>query len=89
MMLMIFFYGVGAILVLTILLKIPGVELLVRPIVAMLQKLIETIVVSLSSWVLWLAAILLSSHAEIIRNLLRNEEDFDTDLYVERQNRNS
>lgn len=80
---------VAVIFVLSLALKIPGLEILIRPIFVLLQKLITYVVASASSWLLWFIQHIWRAHRDVIGHLCHDEEHYDIRLRVERTNRRS
>jgi hypothetical protein len=62
---------------LLVLSKIPGVELLVKPIVDILFSLIRLSVENLWMWLIWLFKNLWFAHIEVLQHLVMSAEQLD------------
>lgn len=89
MILEVLFWVVLTVFVLAILMKIPGVELVVTPILQAAAKAAEFVVSSLSTWTLWFFIGIIRAHTGLISHLMHNEEYYDIHLRVERENRDA
>lgn len=77
------------VIVLSLALRIPGLEVLIRPLFSLAEKLIVAISANLGSWLLWLVSGILRAHRDVAEHLLYDEEHFDLRLKIERANRRS
>lgn len=89
MILILGMWGAGIVVVLSILLKIPGLELLLKPVFQWLGKIIEFVTISIMSWVLLLIGTILRAHKALLEHLTHEEAHFDIKLRVERLNRDA
>lgn len=67
----------GAVLLLVVLAKIPGLEHTVRPMVDLLFSGIKFVAENSVSWTIWLVKLLLSSHIEVFQHLSLPVEKLD------------
>lgn len=89
MILTVLFWVVAVVLVLTIAMRIPGLEVFLRPIIGSMAKIMEFVVTSLSSWALWIVITIVRAHRDLIQHLTHKEDYFDLRLRVERHNRDT
>ena len=78
----ILFWGAIGLVVLIIASKIPGVELLVKPIIDLIFSFIKVIFENSHLWFIWLFKLLWNSHSELIKNLTSSAEDLDPSIAV-------
>lgn len=76
------FIAAGALLVLVVLAKIPGLEHLVKPVIDLVFSLIKVICENFWSWVIWLFKLLWSSHAELLQHLVLSAESIDPSVAI-------
>lgn len=81
----VFFILGGALLALIVFAKIPGLEMLVRPIINLAFTLVQAVAANGSYWVIWLLKLLLTSHADLIRNLMLSAESIDPSVEIREQ----
>lgn len=86
MLLTIGMYFAVAVVVLSIALKIPGLDLLMRPIFQLGAKIIEFVLVSLGQWGYWIVLEIIGAHTSVIDHLMHNEEHYNVRLRVDRMN---
>lgn len=67
----------GILIGLVVLSKIPGLEHLVKPIIALVFGLLKVVSENVYSWAIWLFKALYASHADLFKNLIHNAEDID------------
>jgi multisubunit Na+/H+ antiporter MnhE subunit len=75
------------IVALAILDAVPGVNLIVRPVLQGLFKLLGLVFGSLGAWVLWLAKAIWRAHADVINHLTHSRLDIDPRERMEAKNR--
>lgn len=73
----ILFFASGAVLLLVILAKIPGLEHTVRPMIDLVFSAIKFLAENVVSWSIWLFKVLYSAHMEIFRHLVLSGEALD------------
>lgn len=67
----------GAVLLLVVLAKIPGLEHTVRPMIDMVFTFIRFCAENALSWSIWLFKLLFGAHMEVIKNLTMSAEALD------------
>lgn len=77
----IFYFALGLV-VLMIVSKIPGLELLVKPIIDLTFKAITLLVENGYLWGIWLLKLLVQSHREVLVNLFTSAEKLDPSLAI-------
>lgn len=82
-------YFAIAVVVLSIALKIPGLEMLIKPVFEMATKLVEFVVVSFAKWGYWMILEVVFAHRGLFDHLIHDEEYYDVRLRIERLNRQS
>lgn len=76
-MLTIWMWVAIVILALAILNWVPGVKLLVSPVIGMVTKLIEEVFKHSVGYLIWLAKLVFDSHVELLRHLTHNRKHFN------------
>lgn len=64
-------------LVLIVASKIPGLDLIVKPIIDMVFTMIKVVAANASYWVVWLTKLLISSHSDLVQHLVLSAEQLD------------
>lgn len=73
----ILFIGGGALLLLVVLAKIPGLEHTVRPMIDLVFSGFKFLAENLLSWSIWLFKLLMGAHIELARNMVLPAEAID------------
>lgn len=81
----ILFILAGAVLVMVVLAKIPGLEHLVRPIVDLLFTGLKVVIENVVSWFIWLFKVLWSSHLEVAQHLVFSAEAIDPSIEMRKR----
>jgi hypothetical protein len=76
-----FWFAIGLV-VLIVASKIPGLELLVKPIIDLLFSMIKVVSENSYLWFIWLFKLLWNSHADLLNNLFHKAEDLDPSIAV-------
>lgn len=76
-MMTIWFWLAVGIICLAILNWIPGVKVLVSPVIGMITKLVEEIFKHSIGYFIWLFKLILSSHTDFIKHLTHGRKYFD------------
>jgi hypothetical protein len=71
------FVAAGAILLLVVLAKIPGLEHLVKPLIDLLFSLLKVIAENMTNWFVVLFKLLWQSHMELMAHLVFKAESLD------------
>ncbi len=80
------FIAAGAVLLLIVLAKIPGLEHTVRPLIDLVFSGIKFVAENSLSWGIWLFKLLFSSHLELLKHLLSPAEKLDPTVALEAKN---
>ena len=81
----IFFIIACGVLVLIVMSRIPGLEHFVKPVVGLLFTLLQWSVENLWAWGIFLFKTLVSSHLELVRHLLLDEDTLDPSMKMKKE----
>lgn len=76
-MMTIWFWVAAVILTLAVLSWIPGVKVLVNPVIGMITKLVEEVFKHSAGYVIWLSKLIVVSHIDLFRHLTHGRKYFD------------
>ena len=74
------FVAAGALLVLVVLAKIPGLEHLVKPLIDILFSLLKVVGENMTNWFVVLFKLLWQSHMELFQHLIFKAESLDATI---------
>ncbi len=85
----ILFWLAAVILGVVILSMIPGLELLMKPILKLFFDALVVIIQGSGSWLLWIAKKIVRAHSGLLRHLLVSAEQIDPAYALEQKNKST
>lgn len=82
-MLSVVFYIAALLLCIVILSLIPGINILFRPIIDGIGRLVPVLFISLSSYLLWFIKLIFKSHMDIVYHLTHKESKINYERMID------